>query len=456
MRDESRRVIADMQATYAEETGVRQLKIRHNNVLGYYIEAPQAQGEALLKPPLNATFIHRQTMAGALRFATNALVELEAKIASAADRALKLELDAFERLRQACLAEGEALRAFGAALAAVDVAAALAELAAKRDWTRPRVDSSLAFRIEGGRHPVVEAALKAAGEPFVANDCDLTGDIADGGRIAVVTGPNMAGKSTYLRQNALIALIAQMGSYVPARRAHIGVVDRLFSRVGAADDLARGRSTFMVEMVETAAILNQATARSLVILDEIGRGTATFDGLSIAYACVEHLNGANRSRALFATHFHELTRLAETLPRLVNLTMRISEFKGNLVFLHEVVAGRGRPLLRHPGRQARGPSGLGVAAGAQGARRSRSVAAERHARFPAALFLRAARARAAPARRIARSRRRARSGRIEPARRACRALCAEEAVGGEAMSAFTSRSSPRSEAREPPRTRGRW
>ncbi len=339
LRDESRRVIADMQATYAEETGVRQLKIRHNNVLGYYIEAPQAQGEALLKPPMNATFIHRQTMAGALRFTTNALVELEAKIASAADRALKLELDAFERLREACLAEGEALRAFGAALAAVDVAAALAELAAKRDWTRPRVDASLAFRIEAGRHPVVEAALRAAGEPFVANDCDLTGDIAEGGRIAVVTGPNMAGKSTYLRQNALIALIAQMGSYVPARRVHIGVVDRLFSRVGAADDLARGRSTFMVEMVETAAILNQATARSLVILDEIGRGTATFDGLSIAYACVEHLNGANRSRALFATHFHELTRLAETLPRLVNLTMRISEFKGNLVLLHEVMAG---------------------------------------------------------------------------------------------------------------------
>ena len=339
LRDESRRVIADLQAAYAGETGVRQLKIRHNNVLGYYIEAPQALGEALLKPPMNATFIHRQTMAGALRFATNALVELEAKIASAADRALKLELDAFERLREACLAEGEALRAFGAALAAVDVAAALAELAAKRDWSRPRVDSSLAFRIEGGRHPVVEAALKAAGEPFVANDCDLTGDIAEGGRIAVVTGPNMAGKSTYLRQNALIALIAQMGSYVPARRVHIGVVDRLFSRVGAADDLARGRSTFMVEMVETAAILNQATARSLVILDEIGRGTATFDGLSIAYACVEHLNGANRSRALFATHFHELTRLAETLPRLVNLTMRISEFKGNLVFLHEVMAG---------------------------------------------------------------------------------------------------------------------
>jgi DNA mismatch repair protein MutS len=339
LRDESRRVIADMQAKYAEETGVRQLKIKHNNFLGYYIETPQAQGEALLKPPLNAAFIHRQTMAGALRFTTNVLVDLEAKIASAADRALALELDAFEWLRQTCLANGGSLRGFGAALAAIDVAASLAELAVKRGWTRPLVDASLAFAIERGRHPVVEAALKAAGEPFVSNDCDLSGDLADGGRIAVVTGPNMAGKSTYLRQNALIALIAQMGSYVPAARARIGIVDRLFSRVGAADDLARGRSTFMVEMVETAAILNQATQRSLVILDEIGRGTATFDGLSIAYACVEHLNAANRSRALFATHFHELTGLAETLPRLVNLTMRVSEFKGSLVFLHEVVRG---------------------------------------------------------------------------------------------------------------------
>ena len=274
-----------------------------------------------------------------MRFTTSALADLEARIASAADRALALELEAFERLRQACLAEGEALRGFGAALAEIDVAAALAELAVKRSWTRPLVDASLNFSIEGGRHPVVEAALKEAGEPFVANDCDLSGEAGEGGRIAIVTGPNMAGKSTYLRQNALIALIAQMGAYVPAARAHIGIVDRLFSRVGAADDLARGRSTFMVEMVETAAILNQATARSLVILDEIGRGTATFDGLSIAYACVEHLSAVNRSRALFATHFHELTALAETLPRLVNLTMRVTEFKGTLAFLHEVVHG---------------------------------------------------------------------------------------------------------------------
>src|SRR6202522_295809 len=339
LRDESRRVIAGLQASYADEAGVRQLKIKHNNFLGYFIETPQAAGETLLKPPHNVTFIHRQTMAGAMRFSTSALADLASRIASAADRALALELEAVERLRQACVAEGESLRGFGAALAEIDVAAALAELAVKRVWTRPLVDASLSFAIEGGRHPVVEAALKEAGEPFVANDCDLTGEAGEGGRIAIVTGPNMAGKSTYLRQNALIALIAQTGAYVPAARAHVGIVDRLFSRVGAADDLARGRSTFMVEMVETAAILNQATARSLVILDEIGRDTATFDGLSIAFATIEHLNAVNRSRTLFATHFHELTRLSKTLPRLFNLTMRVTEWNNNLVFLHEVAPG---------------------------------------------------------------------------------------------------------------------
>ncbi len=339
LRDESRRVIAETQGRYADETGIRALKIKHNNVLGYYIETPQAQGEGLLKVPHSATFIHRQTMAGAMRFTTNALIDLEARIASAADRALALEFETFERLRQACLAQSERARSVGAALAEIDVAAALAELAVLRDWVRPEVDDSLAFAIEAGRHPVVEAALAKRGEPFVANACDLSGELGEGGRLALVTGPNMAGKSTFLRQNALIAALAQMGAFVPARRAHIGVVDRLFSRVGAADDLARGRSTFMVEMVETAAILNQATARSLVILDEIGRGTATFDGLSIAFACVEHLNAVNRSRTLFATHFHELTQLALTLPRLFNLTMRVSEWKGGLVFLHEVVSG---------------------------------------------------------------------------------------------------------------------
>jgi DNA mismatch repair protein MutS len=339
LRDESRRVIAELQGKYCELAETRQLKIKHNNFLGFYIETAQAHGERLLRAPFSATFIHRQTMAGAMRFSTNELAELEAKIASAADRALAIELAAFERLRLACLAKMETIRGLGLALAEIDVACALAELAVSRDWTRPIVDDSLSFVIEGGRHPVVEAALRARGEAFVANDCDLSGESIDGGRIALITGPNMAGKSTYLRQNALIATLAQMGSFVPARRAHIGVVDRLFSRVGAADDLARGRSTFMVEMVETAAILNQASVRSLVILDEIGRGTATFDGLSIAFATIEHLNAINRSRTLFATHFHELTRLSKTLPRLFNLTMRVTEWKNTLVFLHEVAPG---------------------------------------------------------------------------------------------------------------------
>ncbi|MDE3175126.1 MAG: DNA mismatch repair protein MutS, partial [Pseudomonadota bacterium] len=339
LRDDSRRVIAEMQARYAEATGARQLKIKHNNFLGFYIETPQAAGEALLKAPHVETFIHRQTMQGAMRFTTQALIELDGRIAAAAGQAVRLELEIFETLKRAALAASETLREIGGALAELDVAAALAELAVKRDWTRPDVDASLRFAIEGGRHPVVEAALSERGEPFVANDCELSGASGEGGRIAVVTGPNMAGKSTYLRQNALIAALAQMGSYVPARLARIGVVDRLFSRVGAADDLARGRSTFMVEMVETAAILNQASERSLVILDEIGRGTATYDGLSIAQACVERLNDVNRCRTLFATHFHELTQLAETMPRLTNLTMRVREHRGQLVFLHEVAPG---------------------------------------------------------------------------------------------------------------------
>ncbi|MBK9083587.1 MAG: DNA mismatch repair protein MutS [Rhizobiales bacterium] len=338
LRDESRRVVAALQARYAEQTGAKQLRVKHNNFLGYFIEVNQAQGEAMLKPPFAATFIHRQTMAGAMRFSTTELAELESKIASAADRATAMELDIFARLADEALAQSDQVKAAAQALAEIDVAAALADLAATQNWTRPRVDASLDFAIEGARHPVVEAALKARGEPFVANDCDLAGD-ASGGAIAIVTGPNMAGKSTYLRQNALVAILAQMGAFAPARRAHLGLVDRLFSRVGAADDLARGRSTFMVEMVETAAILNQRGPRSLVILDEIGRGTATFDGLSIAWAAIEHLNATNRARALFATHFHELTQLATTLPRVKNLTMRVTDWNGEVVFLHEVTAG---------------------------------------------------------------------------------------------------------------------
>jgi len=334
LRDESRSVVAFLQAKYAEQTGIRQLKVKHNNFLGYFLETPQAQGEKLLRPPFDAEFTHRQTMADAMRFSTRELVEIEAKIASAGERAEAREQALFDALCAEILQEALALRKLCDAAARLDVASALAELAARCDWTRPKVDSSRDFAIVEGRHPVVEAALKAQGKLFSPNGCELSD-----GAIAVVTGPNMAGKSTFLRQNALIVVLAQAGSFVPAKSAHIGVVDRLFSRVGASDDLARGRSTFMVEMVETAAILNCAGPRSLVILDEIGRGTATFDGLSIAWASLEHLHEVNRARALFATHFHELTQLKKRLPRLVNLTMKVTDHAGEIVFLHEVIKG---------------------------------------------------------------------------------------------------------------------
>jgi len=340
LRDESRRVIAALQARYAEDTGIRVLKIKHNNVLGYFVEVTAPHGERLMGAPYNGTFIHRQTLAGQVRFTTTELGDLEAKIASAAERALGLELEIFERLVAAVMAQSANIKECAEALAALDVASALANLAVERDYVRPQIDDTHAFVIEGGRHVVVEQALSRDGTPFVANDCDLSPPPQTGaGRIWLLTGPNMAGKSTFLRQNALIAVLAQMGSFVPARQAHIGVVDQLFSRVGAADDLARGRSTFMVEMVETAAILNQAGERALVILDEIGRGTATFDGLSIAWATVEHLHDVNKCRALFATHFHELTALAGRLDRLHNATVRVKEWQGEVVFLHEVVAG---------------------------------------------------------------------------------------------------------------------
>ncbi|WP_300298095.1 DNA mismatch repair protein MutS [Ferrovibrio sp.] len=332
LRDESRRHVAALQDKYAQETGIATLKIRHNNMLGYYIEvAPKHM------PQMGPVYIHRQTMANAVRYSTPELSELESKIAQAADRALKLELEMFERLSAQVLGQAEAITRAAHALAALDVTASLALLAVQRNWVRPQVDDSLAFRIEAGRHPVVEAALERAGqgERFMANDCNL----GDGSRLWLLTGPNMAGKSTFLRQNALIAVLAQMGAFVPAAKAHLGVVDRLFSRVGAADDLARGRSTFMVEMVETAAILHQSGPKALVILDEIGRGTATFDGLSIAWSVVEYLHEKNRCRGLFATHYHELTALSEKLPQLSNHTLKVKEWEGELVFLHEVGPG---------------------------------------------------------------------------------------------------------------------
>ncbi len=333
LRDESRRLVMELEARYRDETAIASLKIRHNNVLGYYVETTATHLEKLTA---NAGFIHRQTMANAARFTTVELGGLEQKIASAGDKALALELELFAQLVERVRVEAQAIAAVGAGLSLLDVTSALAELASEGEYCRPIVDDSTGFTIIAGRHPVVEAALIAqqAGS-FVANDCDL----GERQRLWLVTGPNMAGKSTFLRQNALIAVLAQIGAFVPAREARIGVVDRLFSRVGAADDLARGRSTFMVEMVETAAILNQATPRSLVILDEIGRGTATFDGLSIAWATLEHLHEVNRCRALFATHYHELVALGARLPALSPHAMRVKEWQGDVVFLHEVASG---------------------------------------------------------------------------------------------------------------------
>lgn len=337
LRDQSRQVIAALQQTYAETTGIKSLKVKHNGVLGYFIEVAPNYAQAMTSEPLNRLFIHRQTLAGAMRFSTTELSELEGRIASAAERALAIELSVFAELARATIEAGSAIKRAADMLAALDVATALAELAAAEGYVRPRVDDSLTFSIDGGRHPVVEQVLREEGSSFVANGCDVGGESA--GKLWLVTGPNMAGKSTFLRQNALIAVLAQIGCFVPARSAHIGVVDRLFSRVGAADDLARGRSTFMVEMIETAAILNQAGPRSFVILDEIGRGTATYDGLSIAWATIEHLHEANRCRTLFATHYHELTALSERLPRVVNATVKVKEWRGDVVFLHEIVPG---------------------------------------------------------------------------------------------------------------------
>ncbi len=372
LRDQSRKVVAELQVKYQDLTGVKSLKVRHNNVLGYFVEVTAGNAAALSGPPHAEHFIHRQTLANSMRFTTAELSEIEQKIITAGDRALALESEIFDTLEAEILAEEAKVGATAKSIAELDHFCGLSELAEEQNYTRPRLDRSTIFDVRGGRHPVVEQAQKKAlkGE-FIENDCILVhqeepatsdpdhdaNDRDDEGdasardlypsgfeesgsaRIWIVTGPNMAGKSTYLRQNALIAILAQMGSYVPARSAHIGTLDRVFSRVGASDDLARGRSTFMVEMVETAAILNQATERSFVILDEIGRGTATFDGLSIAWATIEYLHEISRCRALFATHYHELTALSSKLHNLANVTIDVKEWRGEIIFLHKVVPG---------------------------------------------------------------------------------------------------------------------
>ncbi|KGK78650.1 DNA mismatch repair protein MutS [Thalassobacter stenotrophicus] len=334
LRDEGRGVIAAMQADFVSNTGISSLKIKHNNVLGYFIEVTATHAD---KMHAIDTFIHRQTTANQVRFTTVELSELETKILNAGSRALELEKRIYETLRQSILEASDGVYQAARALSELDVTTALADLATGENWNRPEITRDRDFAIIGGRHPVVEAALKSQGAQFVRNDTQLTA--TETASISLLTGPNMAGKSTYLRQNALIALMAQIGSFVPAESARIGVVSQLFSRVGASDDLARGRSTFMVEMVETAAILNQADDRALVILDEIGRGTATYDGLSIAWATLEHLHDVNQCRALFATHYHEMTQLAAKLPGVENATVAVKEWEGDVIFLHEVRLG---------------------------------------------------------------------------------------------------------------------
>ncbi|MFP4313207.1 MAG: DNA mismatch repair protein MutS [Alphaproteobacteria bacterium] len=337
LKDESRRLIAGLQSRYQKDTGIDRLKISYNNVLGYFIEVSSKYADSLLEQSKNAQsqYIHRQTMANAVRFTTSELAELERDISQAAEKSLALELEIYEKLRAGICDLAEYIGAIAHALAAIDVACSHTTMALEWHYTRPQMDQSLEFNIEGGRHPVVEKALKYQSKSFVPNNTDLSPN----GNLWLLTGPNMAGKSTFLRQNALIGILAQIGSFVPAQSAHIGIIDKIFSRVGASDDLARGRSTFMVEMVETAAILNQATQRSLVILDEIGRGTATFDGLSIAWACVEHLHEISKSRCIFATHYHELTSLQNKLSRLSCHSMSVKEWKGDIIFMHSVKSG---------------------------------------------------------------------------------------------------------------------
>ena len=330
---EGRRAIAALEARYRTATGIAALKIRHNGVLGYHIEVPARHADALMAA--DSGFTHRQTLAGVVRFNAPDLHEQALRVGQAGAHALAAEAAHLEDLTESALARAESIAAAADALARLDVAAALAERAVEGGWSRPRFADHPCFVVEGGRHPVVEDALRSRGERFVANDLSL----GEQKRLWLVTGPNMGGKSTFLRQNALIAVLAQAGSFVPAASATLGLVDRLFSRVGASDNLARGRSTFMVEMVETAAIMAQATANSFVILDEVGRGTSTYDGLAIAWAVVEWVHDRCRSRCLFATHYHELTRLAERLDGLALHHVRAREWKGDLVLLHEVAPG---------------------------------------------------------------------------------------------------------------------
>ncbi|HEY9092226.1 DNA mismatch repair protein MutS [Parasphingorhabdus sp.] len=330
---DGRKAIAKLEARYREATGINTLKIKHNAVLGYFVEVPARHGDSLMAE--HSGFTHRQTLAGVVRFNSTELHDEAVRVTQAGAHALAAEAAHFEELIEQVLTRKDAIAKSADALARIDVAAALAERAAEGQWSRPEFTGGNVLEIRDGRHPVVEAALGAKGDPFVANDCALSNDE----RLWLVSGPNMGGKSTFLRQNALIVILAQAGSFVPATSARLSLVDRLFSRVGASDNLAQGRSTFMVEMVETATILSQATDKSFVILDEVGRGTSTYDGLALAWAVVEAVHETNRCRCLFATHYHELTRLADRLDAMSLHHVRAREWKGDLVLLHELAKG---------------------------------------------------------------------------------------------------------------------
>ena len=333
-KNHSSEIISNLEKAYSAELGIPNLKIKYNSIAGRYLEVPNRFANAVSQ---NSKFIHKQTVLNALRYTTAELTDLEQKISSLDEKILNAELEIFQDLTIKILTRADEISKLALIYAKLDVAVASAELALKNGYVRPIVDRSLVFEIKDGRHPVVENSLKKSHEgPFVTNNCLLN---AENDRIWLLTGPNMAGKSTFLRQNAVIAIMAQMGLFVPALFAHIGIIDKVFSRVGASDDLSQGRSTFMVEMVETATILNNATDRSFVILDEIGRGTATYDGLSIAWSVIEHLHEINKCRTLFATHYHELTVLKEKLKALTLHAMKIKEFEGNVVFMHEVIEG---------------------------------------------------------------------------------------------------------------------
>ena len=339
LRDDNKKIISQLQSIYIEKTGISSLKIKYNNVLGYFIETTTNHSEKMFSQVFSDLFIHRQTTANSVRFTTIELSSLETKLLNATGAISSLEKEIFDALKSSVLSSIVPLTYLASTLSEIDVFCSLGYLASDSEWVEPKLDQSRDFKIVSGRHPVVEHSINKTGNtPFVSNSCNLSA-IKDGANIWLLTGPNMSGKSTFLRQNALIAILAQIGSFVPAVEAKIGLFSQVFSRVGASDDLARGRSTFMVEMVETAAILNQADDRALVILDEIGRGTSTYDGLSIAWATLEHLHSKNKCRALFATHYHELTATSKTLESVQNATVAVKEWEGEIIFLHTVKNG---------------------------------------------------------------------------------------------------------------------